>query len=154
MAARRDDGRVAAQTGRGQHVGQHVSQHGARRHDFRQDARGQVQLRHEAGRPAAVAPVEELGGGRDGVLGDLAPGEPVVKQVRHHQQRVGEIEQRVSAVSHAVQLEDGIELHELDAGDVKDDVAGHDAENDLRHAVCACIAVVHWIAQQPSGAIQ
>ncbi len=92
MAARCDNRHIACESGFGQNALQYVTQHRPRLHDLRQDTRGQIQLGHQTGRPTTVACIEQLTRGCDGVFRGLATRQPIMKEVRRHQQRVGEVQ--------------------------------------------------------------
>ena len=82
------------------------------RDDVGQQPGGQAQRLDQLRRPAPGAGVDQAGGGGDGLLGDLAAGEPVAQQVRD-QQRAGGVLQ----VGLGRQLVDGVDRDDLQAVD-------------------------------------
>ncbi len=85
-----------------------------------------------AGRPAARPAVQHLGGRGDGVLANLAAGQPVVEQVRQHQEGARNLQLGIVALGHAEKLVEGTILRDLDSGFLEDPGGGHAAQTRAR----------------------
>ena len=94
------------------HLGRHRREDLPGRDDVGQQPGGQAQRLDQLRRPAPGAGVDQAGGGGDGLLGDLAAGEPVAEQVRDHQRAGG-----VLQVGLGRQLVDGVDRDDLQAVD-------------------------------------
>ena len=71
-----------------------------------------------------------------------------MKQVGHHQQRLGNVQKRRRRPLHGQKLIQRVELHELQTGLPEDFLPRHDGESSLQHAVVAAVAIMIGIAQQ------
>ena len=99
-------------------------------------------------RPRSPLRVDHLRRGRDGVLGRQPAGEPVVQQIGNRDER-GRGPQEVRRRSlRRIELKQGIEVQELNAGGGVD-AFGRDLPEDLRrHIVAARIAIVIRVLEQ------
>ena len=88
------------------------------------------------------------------VLGRSHSRQPVREQVRHRQERVGYLESRIVGANHAQQLVERVDLVGLNARRGVDFRPSHSLERQVHHPVRAPIAIVIWVAEQPSIAIQ
>ena len=94
------------------HLRRHRREDLPRRDDVGQQPGGQAQRLDQLRGPAPGAGVDQAGGGGDGLLGDLAAGEPVAQQVRGQQAAA-----RVLQVGLGRQLVDGVDRDDLQAVD-------------------------------------
>lgn len=115
---------------------------------------GQLQLRQEPGRPAALAGGEALRGRGIGVLGHLTPGHPVVEQVRHEQERGGRGELGIAGEPHSGELVECVEGQTLDAGPRIQRLRWYAPVDLLRYPRGALVAVMVGVAQQPPRRVQ
>ncbi len=79
----------------------------------------QVKSSQHCGGPAPLASVKHLAGGGNSIFNRLTARQPVVEKVRHHKQGVGGLQLGVIGLAGADKLEEGIDLHKLDAGLLK-----------------------------------
>jgi len=136
-----------AQAGALRDAGPQHAQPGAGRHDFRKNARGQAKLFQQAGGPVAGQRVQALGGGAVGEFDHTGATQRPMDEVRHQQQRVRPFEHLRSALFMGQQLEQGVELHELQAGLGKDFRPRHFSERLFHHAVGAGVAIRERLPQ-------
>jgi hypothetical protein len=115
---------------------------------------GQTELGQHARGPAPFLGVEHLGGGRDGVLGHLPPGQPEVEEVGQHEHVRGHVQLGIARMAHGVELDERVEFEKLDARLGEDVRLGHAVEDDGQHAHRAHIAVVGGVTQQLSVGVE
>ncbi len=110
--------------------------------------RGQAELRQQIGRPAAADGIVELAGAGVAHLVALHAGQEPMEQVGHHQEGLGDAQQRRAGQLHGQQLVERVELHELQAGVAENLFAADQGERLFHHAVGAAVAIVIGVAQQ------
>ena len=88
------------------------------------------------------AGIEQLRGGGDGVLAHFLAGEHPRKGIGHEEYLAGMAEGGIILLTHGVELEDGVEVHELDAGGIVDIAARDDVLEIIVHGgKCNRIAI-------------
>ena len=101
----------------------------SRLHYLGQDVRVDAQSLKEGLLELAGVLVHHAGGGSIGVLAYHLTGEHVGQQVRHEQDLVCLEQGLVSGLLLRIELEDGVEVHDLDASDAVEFIARDDAEH-------------------------
>src|SRR5438874_5147325 len=91
--------------------------------------------------PVAAAHVVHLAGGGDGKFGLTLASEEIVEEIGNEEKGVGDVQSRRERFAHGEKLEERVELHELDAGGVKNLFLGNLGEGALKNAVGARVAV-------------
>ncbi len=147
-----DDGEPGWQAVVGRHLVVDGTEGEARFPHRRQEAGWDPRRVRQFGRPAAGADVEQLGGGGVGDLGDAFAGQPVAQQVRDEQERPGVVE--LGAAGPRPQLDEGVDRHELDAGDVVDPFGRDVVEQFGQDVLGPGVPVVEGGAQQGPLCVQ
>jgi len=154
VRARRDE-LDAPRTGFLGHPRQQLAQHGPWRDNLlAEDVHRDAEAFEQARRPGARERVERLAGAGDGVLVDLATCQPEVQQVRYEQQGFRGVQRRLAAHGRGIELDEGVQVHELDTGCTEDLGLRHAAEHLIQHPFRAAVAVVVWIAEQSVLAVE
>jgi hypothetical protein len=128
-------------------AGLKLAQPRARRRDLPENVRRKAEFGQQFGRPAAGLRIEELRRGSVRRFVGLDPRQEPVKQVRDHQEGLGDIEQRRIGQPHRQQLIERVELHELKAGRGENLFARDDGKSPVEDAGRAAVAVVVGIAE-------
>jgi len=115
--------------------------------DLRQNGRRQIQPAQQIASPIAAAGVIELRRGSNGELTHCPARQPVVEQVRDHQQGASLLECRTPVLSHGEQLVERVQLHELDARLGKDLLPRYTFQRQREHGLVPRIAIVTRVAQ-------
>ena len=123
-----------------------------RGHDLAEEMRGQLEARGEPAIPAARRGVDELGRGRVGVFGDGAPGQPMVHEVRHEQEPASGGGQALAPMR--VELEQGVEVEELDAGAAEDLRPRNALEDTGGNPRRAHVAIADGVLDQPPVVVE
>ena len=140
-----DDPRAAE---RGMRVGADVADERSGLDHARENPRRHVQHLQQVGRPQARPRVDELRRRRVGELGGHLAGEPVVHEVGDGAERNGGVDETRRGAAGGVQLIQGVERQELDAGDGIN-LVGRDAfEHGLHDAVRALVTIVIGVLQE------
>ena len=82
------------------------------------------------------------------MLAGATPRQQPAEKVRHHQKRLGHVEQWRPGLAQSKELVNRVERQELQTGDLVDPFTRNLLTRGLDHALGARIAVVHRIAQQ------
>ena len=115
---------------------------------------GMLELGQEVLGPAPGPRIHELRGRGIGVFRRERAGQPVVEQIRDRQDRGCGVDQLRGRLAGGVELIEGVEGKELDAGDRIDLVGRHPLEDRVHDAVGAHVAVVIGVLDQASRARQ
>ena len=134
--------------------GRELSDDGAGLYDAGQQALGDAETSEHLAVPVAGEDVEHLGGGGDGVFGLHLAGQQIVEQVGGEEQLVGALKQLGAVFRDRDELEEGVDLHELDAGALVDLVTGNGFEGLLHHAVGAVVAVVDRVFEHTAVLVE
>ena len=135
-------------------VGQQRAAQRAGALDFAHQLLGKAQAVEDLLAPVPRAGIQQLAGGRDGVLHALLSRQKIGQQVGHEQHRVGHFQRGVAGLLHGVELEEGVELVEGDARQAEQLLPGDDLADLVGHALGARVAIVHRQAQQISVLVQ
>lgn len=82
-----------------------------------------------------------MAGGGDGEFGFAGAAQEVVEEVGDEEEGVGGVEDFAVLLAHGEELEEGVDLHELNAGGVEDFFAGDFGKGAFHRAACAGVAV-------------
>ncbi len=92
--------------------------------------------------------IQDLRSGGDGIFGHHLSGKHVAECIGHEQNLVGSFQSRAVVLAQGGQLEERVEVHELDAGNVVHLFLGDVGEVFFHGAHGVRVAVAIWIAEQ------
>lgn len=147
MSGRRDD-RNGVEPGVGRNRWPQGADDRSRVNNAPQNLRREIECLEEAHGPGPALGIEHLRRAGVGKLVGFNAGEKVVKQIRHHDERFGSVEQGRTISGEGQELKKRVETHELKSGLPKNFFAGHAGKRGLHDPFGMGIPIMAGIAEQ------